>query len=86
MRQKALTRKHSEETKDKMSKIHGNPINIYEKCSSEGFELIGSFISARRASKFIGISGSTVIRYMHSGGIYKDRYKFISAKLPQGIS
>jgi group I intron endonuclease len=81
MRQKALNRKHSCETKDKMSKTlpsGGNPVNVYEKCSSEGFELIGSFVSARRAGNFLGISGSTVIRYMHSGEIYKDRYKFSS--------
>lgn len=78
MRQKALNRKHSCETKDKMSKTRGNPVNLYEKCSEKGFELIGSFVSARRAGNFLGISGSTVIRYMHSGGIYKDRYKFSS--------
>ena len=78
MRQRALNRKHSCETKDKMSKTHGNPVNIYEKSSSKGFELIGSFVSARRAAKFLGISGSTVIRYMQSGAIFKDRYKFSS--------
>ncbi len=78
MRQRALNRKHSCETKDRMSKTHGNPVNIYEQCSSKGFELIGSFVSARRAAKFLGISGSTVIRYMQSGGIFKDRYKFSS--------
>jgi group I intron endonuclease len=78
MIQRALNRKHSCETKDKMSKTHGNPVNIYEQCSSKGFELIGSFVSARRAAKFLGISGSTVIRYMQSGGIFKDRYKFSS--------
>jgi group I intron endonuclease len=78
MSQRALSRKHSCETKDKMSKTHGNPVNIYEKCSSKGFELIGSFVSARRAAKFLGISGSTVIRYMQSGAIFKDKYKFSS--------
>jgi group I intron endonuclease len=83
MKQRALNRKHSCETKDKMSKTHGNPVNIYEQCSSKGFELIGSFVSARRAAKFLGISGSTVIRYMQSGGIFKDRYKFSSAPQPQ---
>ena len=83
MRQRALNRKHSCETKDKMSKTHGNPVNIYEKSSSKGFELIGSFVSARRAAKFLGISGSTVIRYMQSGAIFKDRYKFSSAPQPQ---
>ena len=78
IRQKALGRKVSEETKLLMSTNRGNPVNIYEKCSSEGFELIGSFVSARRAGKFLDISGSTVVRYMKSGAIFKDRYKFSS--------
>jgi excinuclease UvrABC nuclease subunit len=70
--------KHLEETKLKMSTISENPVNIYEKYSSEGFKLIGSFVSARRAGKFLGISGSTVIRYMNSSKILKERYKFSS--------
>ena len=78
MKQKALGRKHTSETKDKIRAKHGNPVNIYEKCSSEGFKLIGNFVSARRAAKFLGISGSTVIRYMNSGAIFKERYKFSS--------
>ena len=76
MKEKALNRKHTYETKDKMSKLHGNPVNIYEKCSSEDFKLIGSFLSARRAAKLLDMSGSTVIRYMNSGQVFKDRYKF----------
>ncbi len=55
-----------------------NPVNIYEKCSYEEFKLIGSFVSARRAAKFLEISGITVVRYMKSGAIFKDRYKFSS--------
>jgi group I intron endonuclease len=80
MRQKALGRKFSEETKLLMSKAspRGNRVNIYEKFSSEGFELIGSFVSARRAGKFLSISGSTIIKYMKSGAVFKDRYKFSS--------
>lgn len=78
MREKALGRKHSDVTKLKMSTKDGNPVNIYEKSSDEGFKLIGSFVSARRAAKFLEMSGSTVIRYMNSGAIYKDRYKFSS--------
>jgi len=78
MRQKALNREHSLNTKLKMSAIRGNPINIYEKLSSEGFKLIGCFFSTRRAAKFLGISGSTIIKYKNSGVIYKDRYKFSS--------
>ena len=41
-----------------MSVHRGNPINIYENCSSEGFKLVGSFVSARKDAKFLGISYS----------------------------
>jgi group I intron endonuclease len=78
MRQKALGRIHSDETKLKMSVVRGNPVIIYEKYSSYGFKFIGSFVSARKASKFLGISGSTVIKYMNSGEIFKNKYKFSS--------
>jgi group I intron endonuclease len=78
IKQKALGRKHSEDTKLKMSAVRGNPINIYEKCYSEGFKWIGNFVSARRAGKFLGISGSTILKYKNSGKIFKDRYKFSS--------
>lgn len=78
MKQKALGRKHSENTKLKMSAISGNPVNIYEKFSTKGFKLIGSFVSARKAGKLLGISGTTVIKYKNSGEIFKDRYKFSS--------
>lgn len=78
MRKKALGRKHSEETKITMATKRGNPLNIYEKCTSEEFKFIGSFVSARRAGKFLEISGSTIIKYMNSGAIFKDRYKFSS--------
>lgn len=78
MRQKPLGIIHSNETKFKISTKQGKPVNVYEKDSSEGFKLIGSFVSARRAGKYLEMSGSTVIRYMNSGAIYKDRYKFTS--------
>lgn len=80
IRKKALDRKHSEDTKLKMSMSspRGNPVNVYEKWDSSGFKLIGSFVSARRAAIFLDLSKSTVIKYTHSGAIYKDRYKFSS--------
>jgi hypothetical protein len=56
----------------------GNSVKVYEKCTSEGFKLIGSFVSIRRAGLFLGMSGSTIIKYINSGAIYKDRYKFSS--------
>jgi group I intron endonuclease len=76
MRQKALGRKHSEETLLKISVSRGYPVQIYEKCNSEGFQLIGSFVSTRKAANFLGISASTVRQYINSGEIFKDRYKF----------
>ena len=76
IKQKAIGRKHSPSTLEKMSKVKGNPVNIYENCNSEGFNLIGNFISARKAGLFLGISGSTIIKYMHSGEVFKDRYQF----------
>ena len=59
-----------------MSSIRGYSVNILEKCDSEGFKLIGSFVSIRRAAKFLGISSNTVRLYINSGKIFKDRYKF----------
>jgi group I intron endonuclease len=82
MKQKATGRKHLPSTLEKMSKVKGNPVNVYEKCNSEGFKLIGNFISARKAGLFLGISGSTIIKYMHSGEIFKDRYK-LSGQAPK---
>jgi group I intron endonuclease len=78
MKLKALDRKYSKDIKLKISVVRGKTVNIYEKVSSEGFKLIGSFISARRAAIFLNISGSTVIKYMNSGEIFKNRYKFSS--------
>uniref|UniRef100_UPI0030E2A719 hypothetical protein n=1 Tax=Dematophora necatrix TaxID=2751867 RepID=UPI0030E2A719 len=76
MRQKALGRKHSEETLLKMSASRGYLVYIHEKCDSEGFNLIGSFVSIRIAAKFLGISSNTIRIYINSGKIFKDRYKF----------
>lgn len=82
IKEKAIGRKHLPSILELMSKVRGNPVNIYEKCSDKGFKFIGGFISARKAGLFLGISGSLVIKYMHSGEISKERYKF-SSKLPK---
>ena len=42
----------------------------------KGFKYIGNFISARKAGLFLGISGSTNIKYMDSGEVFKDRFNF----------
>jgi group I intron endonuclease len=79
MRQKALGRKHSEETLLKMSVTRGYSVDIFEKCDLEGFKLIGSFISIRRAAKFLEISPNTVKLYINSGEIFKNRYRFCAS-------
>lgn len=76
MRQKALGRKHSEETLLKMSANKGYSVYIHEKCDIEGFKLVGSFVSIRRAAKFLEISSNTIRSFINSGKIFKDRYKF----------
>lgn len=78
IREKALGIKYSKEAKLKMSAVRGNPVNIYEKCSSEGFKLIGNFVSVRRASVFLNVSHNTIRRYINSGEVFKERYKFSS--------
>ena len=35
-------------------------VYIHEKCDSDGFKLIGSFVSTRRATKFLNISSNTI--------------------------
>ena len=40
------------------------------------FIIIGSFVSVRKAAQFLDISASTVTRYMQSGKLFKDKYKF----------
>lgn len=42
------------------------------------FKIIGNFVSDRRASIFLDINSSTVIKYMNLGEIIKERYKFSS--------
>jgi len=86
MRQKALGRKASDETKVLMASKRGITICVYEKClptegvaTVEGFKLIGSFASARRVGAYLGISHSTVRKYLDSGVLHKDRYKFTSS-------
>ncbi|CAD6439333.1 b667bbc1-a6d7-413c-9dea-2dac2004f552 [Sclerotinia trifoliorum] len=59
-----------------------NPLYVYEKSSrpkSEGkdpWQLIGSFISSKRAAIFLGLSPAEVQKYAISGEVYKELYKF----------
>lgn len=69
---------HSEDANKSKPGTKADPVNIYEKCSPK-FELIGNFVSARKAANFLGISDWAVKKYMMSGAVYNNRYKF-SAK------
>ena len=62
VRPRVITISNKKELNNAISAIPkgvGKPINIYEKCDSSGFKLIGSFVSARRAGLFLGLSAST---------------------------
>ena len=85
MRQKALGRRHSEETLLKMSSSRGHLVYIYEKCDTEGFKLIGSFISIRKAAIYLNIGHSTINSYIKNGGVFKNKYKFSYATLTKGV-
>lgn len=81
---KALGRKHSfveHETLLKMSASRGYQVYIYEKYNSDGFTLIGIFVSIRRAAIFLAISSNTITRYINSGEIFKDKYKFTGLRI-----
>lgn len=53
-------------------------VYIYEKCTDEGFKLIGGFTTPRKVANFLGVNTNTIISYKNSGKIYKYRYKFTS--------
>jgi hypothetical protein len=73
-----LSQAHSQGSNQKKnnSSIIQSPIYISEKCSKEGFKVIGSFISAKKIAHFLGTSTNEIIKFKNSGVIYKDRYKY----------
>jgi group I intron endonuclease len=78
MREKALGRKHSEQTILKMSMNRGYPVIIQEKYDLEKFKIIGTFVSIRKAAKILGISSNTIRLYLNSGKLFGDKYLFTS--------
>ncbi|KAJ8064322.1 hypothetical protein OCU04_006668 [Sclerotinia nivalis] len=58
------------------------PIYVYEKSSmpnAQGknqWQLIGSFVSSKRAAIFLGLSPAELQNYGTSGAVYKEHYKF----------
>lgn len=88
IREKALARPkiYSEETILKMSSHQGFPVFVYEKCDSvahegSGFQLVGSFVSAKKAAKLLGFNNKTICTYRKTGKIFKNKYLFLPAPL-----
>jgi len=59
-----------------ISALIQSPIYVWEKCSKEGFKVIGCFWSAKKIAHFLGTNSNTILNLKNSGKIYKDRYKF----------
>ena len=71
-----LGKKHSDSTKDLISKKKGLPVYLYEKNSDGVLNLIGTFVSGRKTAEFLKISNNTVNIYLKSGKLFKDKYLF----------
>lgn len=61
--------------KKEISPLIQSPIYVLEKCSKEGFKVIGCFFSAKKIAH-LGTSYNMIIKLKNSGAIFKDRYKF----------
>jgi len=65
--------------KENKYKINLKPaIYIYEKCTYEGFKIIGGFTSSKKIAKFLETSTNKILYYKNSGLIFKGKYKITS--------
>ncbi len=72
-----MTQAHSQGSKQKNNSSNiQSPIYVSEKCSKEGFKVIGCFHSAKKIARILGTSANEIIKLKNSGEIYKIRYKF----------
>jgi group I intron endonuclease len=62
---------HSEETLAKISKARGTTVYVY---SSDKFSLIYTFPSSRNAAKHFNCSFITILRYIKSAKLFKEKY------------
>jgi group I intron endonuclease len=76
-----LGKNQSDSTKDLISMKKGNTVYLYEKTSDNALNLIGTFVSGRKAAEFLNISKSTVANYLRSGKLFKDKYMFSLTKI-----
>jgi len=72
-----MTQAHSQGSKQKNNSSNiQSPIYVSEKCSKEGFKVIGCFHSAKKIARILGTSANEIIKLKNTGEIYKFRYKF----------
>jgi group I intron endonuclease len=64
-------RTHLKESLEKMSIYKGTPIYVY---SSDKSILINTFPSTRKAGKFLNVSKDTIIRYVKSGKVFREKW------------
>jgi hypothetical protein len=53
-------------------------VHVYEKMNKEGFKLIGSFVTVKRAAEFLGVNSEEITKIKNSGTIFRERYRFPS--------
>jgi group I intron endonuclease len=61
---------HTLETKAKMSATRGTAIFVY----SEDDLLVNNFPSARQTGKFFNTDSKTILRYLKSGKVFKEKW------------
>lgn len=62
-----------------MSALHGKVVNVYEVTSLNKFKFFGTFTSAIKAGAALNLSGSTVIRYLNTDKLFKNKSR------PEGL-
>jgi len=81
IRKSRIGKTHSTETRLYLSMLKGTTIYLYEINTENKYVLKDMFNSYRNVAKYLGISQSTVSRYVKSGDIFKGKYKFASSLL-----
>ena len=71
-------KKHTEETRVKMSKAKGTSIYIYSKNGS----LLNSFTSANLAGKYLQVNHQTILKYADSGKLLKGEWLIRTSPIP----
>ena len=61
----------AEETKAKISAANGTTVYVY---SSDGSTLINTFSSARNAAQHFNCGKNTILRYIKSAKLFKEKY------------